>query len=160
MAKSFTTGGQKLARFIKDTERNLAPAKLPKVTVGFHDPAMSAIAVVHEFGFGRVPERPAFRLGVEQAKRHWERNKQSVFRTGQDAVRHGSGVDDAKLAALATELRDIVRQAYLDFHGAPLSERQRQRKAGTSYADKLLIGAKGPKMIGHIHAEINGQQVG
>ncbi|MDE0274148.1 MAG: hypothetical protein OXP11_23400 [Gammaproteobacteria bacterium] len=158
MAKSFTTGGDGLARYLKKTRQNAA--KQPVVTVGFHDPAMSAIAVVHEFGAGRVPERPAFRLGVDQAERHWERNKPSVFRTGQDAVRHGSGVDDAKLTALAIELRDIIRQAYHDFHGAPLSERQRQRKAGTSYADEQLIGAEGPKLIGHIHAEVNGQQVG
>lgn len=161
MPRSFVTGGGNLARHLRKTRQNMAPSKPPVVSVGFHNPAISAIAVVHEFGAGRVPERPAFRLGVEQAKRHWERKQREIFRTGRDAARHGSfSVDHAKLAALAIELRDIIRKAYHDFHGAPLSERQKQRKAGTRYADEQLIGAEGPKLIAHIHAEIDGVRVG
>ena len=63
------------------------------------------------------------------------------------------------LRELAIVGRDALKQGYLDFHGAPLSERQRRRKKGTKYVDDQLVGAEGPKMIEHIHAYVNGVQV-
>ena len=75
-------------------------------------------------------------------------------------ARHEPIPNLADIKAIAIKARDTIRQAYLDFHGAPLSERQRERKAGTPYADDQLIGAEGPKLIGHIHAYVDGQQLG
>ena len=56
-------------------------------------------------------------------------------------------------------MRDIIRESYMNFHGAPLSERQRTRKEGTPFQDDQLIGHEGPKLISHIHAWINDVQV-
>ena len=157
MAKTFLSGGHKLSAFIKQTRANLAQVKLPIVTIGFHDPTISAIAVVHEFGAGKVPERPAFRIGVTVAERAWKAGLEHCVVVDKH---RGVYVDHARLKALAIEVRDVIRGAYDNVQGPALGERQTARKEGTPGEGKLLIGHRGPKLREHINVFLDGVEVG
>ena len=150
------TGGKRLKAFLRNSRKQ----RQPLIEVGFKDRRVAVLAAQHEFGNPqtRLPERPAFRLGIEEmheaVRSELKREvKKLDFAAGQWALDHDQAVRIATLA------RDTVRRAYLDFHGAPLSERQRRRKAGSGYDDEQLVGAEGPKLIGHIHAYVDGVQV-
>ena len=47
------TGGDKLARYLKDKQQQLQGERT--FTVGLHDPRIAALAATHEYGKGRVP---------------------------------------------------------------------------------------------------------
>ena len=119
---------------IKDQERRIAP-----------------LAMQLEFGNvrTRLPERPAFRAGVERLP--------GVIQEHQ-ATWSGMPTQE-QLAALAVDMRDTIRESYLNFHGLPLSERQRERKEGTPGAGKQLIGHEGPKLVEHIGSWVNDNKV-
>ena len=96
-----------------------------------------------------LPERPAFRVGV--------RDIEEKLRAKLKALKRVPTKADAR--KVATWARDRLRGAYLRYHGPGLSERQRRRKEGTGYADDELVGAQGPKLVGHIHAYVDGEEV-
>ena len=112
---------------------------------------MAVLAAMLEYGnpSTNLPERPAFRLGVRGMKAAIEGKVKEL----------GSPMSVDKARVLAAFARDRLRGAYLRYHGPGLSERQRQRKAGTQYADDELVGAHGPRLIGHIHGYVNGEPV-
>ena len=121
--------------------------------MGFHDPFTGRIAALLEFGNAatNLPERPAFRQALERIKF----SKPDLWAQ----ARADKAVTRAAIEAAARGARDIIRQAYLDFHGTPLSERSRERKAGTPHELDQLVGAEGPKLIQHIHAYVDGREV-
>ena len=124
----------------------------PRIEVGFFDPFLATLAFRLEFGDpdARLPERPAFRLGLEDAHKAVRAKTLQVWRRDK-------GITERGAAEIAIAARDTIRQAYLDFHGSPLSERQVERKGGS---DDQLVGAEGPKLINHIVAVVDGKQVG
>ena len=157
MAKSDVIGGRNIARWFRDTKR-AASKKPPIIEVGFRDRRIAPLAAQLEFGNRetRLPERPAFRQSLDPMARAVIEH---LAAAGYD-FRRGLAIPDSVWIGAAIAARDSVRQAYVDFHGAPLSERQIERKAGTPFEDKELIGAEGPKLIGHIRAFVDGVEVG
>ena len=152
MARSRVTGGKKLARKIRDLRKGAAALDDSAIEVGFFDPRIAAVAAQHEFGVKRgrtlLPERPAFRAGLEDAKA-------ALVETIKAEGGRGKGLpDDAALDRGAEEVREAIRQSYLAAPGPELSEAQAARKAGTPGANKLLIGTEGPKMIDRIEARV------
>ena len=149
-------GGAKLKRWIRNT-RNRAKQRV--IEVGFRDARIAPLAAQLEFGnpATNLPERPAFRLGVIKMR---EEVRRWLIKTLRAGSQDGVGLTDAQAVELAILARDIIRETYMDFHGAPLSQRQIERKAGTAYADDQLIGAEGPKLVAHIKAYVDGAEVG
>ena len=161
MAKARWTGGGKLKKFLTDAKQ--AQRNIPTVEVGFGDVRVGVLAAQLEFGNPQtnLPERPAFRLGMGRMRDavmpRVVEMKRAQARAGKGAV---FGFSEAQAREIAILARDTLRQSYRDFHGAELSERQKARKAGTQYADDQLVGSEGPKLIGHIHGYVNGNEVG
>ena len=151
-------GGRKLARYIDQSTRasRVAP---PLIQIGFRDKRIAPLAGMLEFGnpSTNLPEWPAFRLGIPEAERAIRDYLAKALLANR---RKAIGLTPEQWRELAIIARDATRQSYMEFHEGPgLSERQRERKAGTSFADDELIGAEGPKLIGHIHAYVGGIQV-
>ena len=146
------TGGENLKRYLRETKARAAQLENTVIEVGFKDRKIATLAMGHEFGIPQagLPERPAFRVGVERLP--------DVICEHQAQWR-GLPTDE-QIVELAIAMRDVIRQSYSEFEGTPLSERQKERKAGTPFADTQLTGAEGPKMIEHIGAWVNGVQVG
>ena len=161
MATSRVRGGQKLKRFLKEARESAR--KQHVIEVGFKDRRIAVLAAQLEFGNPEtnLPERPAFRLGMGRMARALSERvlemKRADARAGRGPV---FGLTRKQAEEVAILARNVLRQAYREFHGAPLSERQRLRKAGTEYADEQLIGAEGPKLVGHIKAYVDGVEVG
>ncbi len=141
------TGGANLRRFIREAKAQPAEAI---IEVGFKDRRIAPLAHLHEFGSRYVPERPAFRAGARRAEEVWT-ELTGKFRS--------PGPTHEQWVEIAIALRDVIRESYMNFHGQPLSERQRQRKEGTPFQDDQLIGHEGPKLVSHIHAYVNSEQV-
>ena len=143
-----TTGGENLSRHIREAKANAGETL---VEVGFKDPQIAPLAVAHEFGIARVnlPERPAFRAGVARLP--------DVI-AGQQAGWTGAPTHE-QLVDLALAILDTIKTSYLEFHGAPLSERQRERKEGTPAAGTQLQGVEGPRLIEHLGAWVNDDKV-
>ena len=149
-----TTYPDKLFASVRGHQRDGARLNELNVEVGFKDRRIAPLAIIHEFGARAfdgitVPERPAFRSALGGMERVLEE--------------HSSGWRDVptqeQIEELAQAWRDLVRRAYMEFHGAPLAERTRERKEGTPFADEQLIGSEGPRMISHIHAYVDGSKV-
>ena len=153
-------GGAEYARFIREAEATAR--RQPEIEVGFKDRRMSVLAAQLEFGNPKtnLPERPAFRLGVEEMGKAVVTRLIEMKRQDARAARgEVFGLTVAQAKEIAVLAREVIRRAYRDFHGASLGERQRARKAGTEYADEQLIGAEGPKLIQHIRAYVDGTEV-
>ena len=73
------------------------------------------------------------------------------------AQRPFKGYTTADYEQVAIVARDALIAGYLAFKGEPLSERQEQRKAGTLGAGKQLVDSRGPRLIEHIHAWVDGK---
>ena len=147
-------GGQKLKRFLREAKRH--QGKKYKIQIGFKNEGgnnIAGLAAVHEFGLNNakisIPERPAFRNGIEEAKRKIKPLEIKLAKANKGYLTDSDIVKIGKLA------HEIIVQSYLNFHGAELSELQKERKAGTPYEDTQLIGSEGPKMIEHISLWIN-----
>ena len=155
------TGGDKYRKFMREAKRALGSPTV--IEVGFKERRIAVLAAQLEFGNPKtkLPERPAFRLGIDSiakvvGKRIAEMKREDL-RAKRGAV---FGLTRDQAVEIAILARDTLRQAYHDFHGAPLSERQKARKAGTQYADEQLVGAEGPRLISHIRAYVNDAEVG
>ena len=137
---------------LRESLRQAQATKEFQIEVGFKGKFIASLAQLLEFGNSKtsLPERPAFRAG----SRRLEQAIQDFNASRRGAPTHAQAVE------LAILMRDAVRRAYTDFHGAPLSERQKTRKEDTPFQDDELIGSEGPKLIGHIHAYVDGDMVG
>ena len=148
------TGGHRLNRYVRQQEREAR--RQPHVEVGYFDKRISILAANLEFGNPRtsLPERPAFRYAIDQLPKVL----QPVLR--QELKRTKMIVTPDLAKRLAVIARDTIKQIYMDFHSpAGLSERQKARKKGSPYEHDELIGAQGPRLIEHITAYVDGQQV-
>ena len=135
-----TTGGSNLSRHIRQAK---AQAGETIVDIGFKG-NVSTLAAQHEFGNRSLPERPAMRASTRDL---------------EDIVVQSKATSHDEIVEAGVLMRDAMRNSYLNFHGAPLSERQRERKAGTKGEGRQLVGAEGPKLIEHIHVYLNDEQV-
>ena len=139
-----TTGGHKLKAHVRAAR---ARHGLHMIEVGFKDRLFAPLAQLLEFGNAAtgLPERPAFRDGARRL---------------EEVARDHTPTTYAEFVGLAVAMRDTIRQSYHDFHGEPLSERQKTRKEDTPFKEDQLIGSEGPKLIAHIHAYLDGERVG
>ena len=137
------TGGENL-------KRELAKARAHTdevvVDIGFKGP-ISSLASQLEFGNPRtrLPERPAARAATRDL---------------EDIAVESRATTHDELVEAGVLMRDAMKNSYLNFHGAPLSERQKERKAGTKYATTQLVGSEGPKLAERIGAWIDDDKVG
>lgn len=152
------TGGAKLARFMRNTMR--AKGKQHLVEVGFLDRRISILAGRLEFGdpASDLPERPAFRQGVADLERELPKLTIDTMKTKD--LRMGIATTRTDAIKLGLAARDILKRSYETFVGPGLSERQEARKEGTRGAGQELVGARGPRLIGHLEVRVDGQVVG
>ncbi|MCY3764507.1 MAG: hypothetical protein OXH06_03655 [Gemmatimonadetes bacterium] len=156
MVRSRVTGGSAIERLLRQIKRS---ARQPKIEVGFFDTRMNVLAAQLEFGnpSTNLLERPAFRLSSQLLQSKVSRYIEQML---HGRYKEGYSISESDAVKIAILSRDTLRQAYHDFHGAPLSERQQAREARKAYADEQLIGAEGPKLIEHIKAYVNDKEVG
>ena len=158
MARVKTRGGSKLRAWLTKTRANAS--RLPVIEVGFLDRQMSVLASRLEFGDSstNLPERPAFRQGVEELRRRLPEIWRDVLGSG-DVARDGIGVTHAQAVEVGLRARDVLRASYEAFEGPGLSERQAKCKEGTKGAGRELVGHEGPKLIGHLEVRVDGVTV-
>ena len=139
-------GGKILRAHLSETKKKARATNSRAIRVGFLDKRAAALAAIHEYGEPRasLPSRPAFRAAVGDMGK-------SVRHTLAKASNLPSDRDLARAGEAAAE---ELRASYLNAPGPELSERQRERKEGTPHSDKLLIGAKGPRLISHIESAV------
>ena len=137
------TGGHSLKR-----ELAKARAAQPEVTVdvGFKG-SVSSLAAQHEFGNPRshLPERPAIRASIRDL---------------ENIVIESKATDHEQFVEAGLLMRDAMKNSYLNFEGAPLGQRQLERKRGTKYATDQLVGAEGPKLVEHVGVWVDDDKVG
>ena len=141
-------GGQRAAAYFRKARAKTGPSK---VTVGFLDRQIAPLAMLLEYGDPEtnLPERPAFRNGVDGMEQAVKRKVHEVIgKTGNMSV---SGA-----ARVGAVMQDQLKESYHNFHGAALSARQVKRKGH----DDPLIGHEGPKLIERIQARVDGREVG
>ena len=157
MPSTRVKGGKNLARFLRNTTR--AARAMPTIEVGFLDRRIQVLAARLEFGDpdSRLPERPAFRQGIADLERALPGLWHDAL-GGQD-WRRGLVVSESAAVKVALAARDVLRRSYEGFSGPGLSEWQEARKAGTQGAGKELVGARGPRLIGHLEARVNGREL-
>lgn len=157
-----TRGGRKLRDYVKEKRKQVAKLKGTVLSVGFHDPKISALAKVHEFGLRapdgsqKLPQRPAFRNGLKAARRDWRAATRAAGKALSSPRRTGDEAG-AALRAGAVAVRDTIKESYSSFHGVPLSPRQEARKKDTPGEGRQLVGHRGPKLIEHIEAREAGR---
>ena len=153
MAKSYIRGGAKLRKFLRNAAKsNRAPQ--PIAEAGFLSPHIAGLAARLEFGDARtdLPERPAFRTAKADA---FAAGSRIVAKALGARVRDGVfAVDETHAKAAADAMAGEIRKSYSTFNGAPMSERQVKRKAGTPGAGRQLVGHEGPKLIRHIKGRV------
>lgn len=146
-------GGRKLKAFMRNAAA-ASRARSPTISAGFLEPHVATLAAQHEFGNPRssLPERPAFRNAKEDAL---EAGKAEIAKGLGKRVASGRIVIDDGLAAKAAEaMVDVIQASYHEIEEPALSERQRLRKVGTLGAADVLVGYRGPKLIGHIQGRV------
>ena len=150
-----TRGGHRLRAFMERSKGNVEALRAARITVGFHDPRAAALAAVHEFGKGRLPERPAFRVSLPDVRK-------ALSSTTRGELLGSGGGGAFKLTRggamrIGEAGADALRAGYLRFAGSggpPVGAHQRARKAGTAGAGKVLVGTEGPKLINHISSRV------
>ena len=150
-------GGDKLKRFIREAKSRAGRA--PLIQVGFVDDRIAPLAYAHEYGVGQgpgsLPERPAFRNALPAVQKAM---RDELLRIAK-ATSPFPGYKPQHFKQVAIAGRDALRAGYLAFEGEPLSAVQTARKAGTPGAGRQLVGSRGPRMIEHIEAFVNGVRV-
>ena len=153
-------GGQRLARYLAQLRHNREQLKGTKAEVGFFGPQIATLGATHELGTRgkdggpKLPARPAFGRARDDVRRAIRRVMREQLE-GKRGMIEPAALESAALAGL-----EVVRESYRNAPGPPLSERQEARKRGTRGEGKKLIGVKGPKLIGHLEARIDGRKVG
>ncbi|MCY4396349.1 MAG: hypothetical protein OXC10_14570 [Rhodospirillaceae bacterium] len=151
-------GGKKFKRKMADLRTRAAALDGTVAEIGFHEPHVAAIARLHEYGSkgeggAPLPERPAFRAALPAMGKAM---------TGAIAAEGGKGKgapSKAVIEAGARGAKAALVRSYEHAPGPPVGEQQEARKAGTPGAGRLLIGAEGPALIGHISAKVDGGDV-
>ena len=158
MARTRVTGGKAWGKFLRNTKR--AASEPHQIEVGFLDRRISILAGRLEFGDPEtnLPERPAFRQGVADLERALPKLTLDIMKTKD--LRKGLATSKADAVKLGLAARDILKRSYETFVGPGLSETQEARKEGTQGAGRELVGARGPKLIGHLEVRVDGQVVG
>ena len=146
---SKVSGGNKARAYFKALEGRMKSAPR-RAEVGFLTPDMAGLAAQLEYGnpATSLPERPAFRNGVDDIRKQGKRDAKKA--AGKDGVVSRTGA-----ARLAAKQKEIIQANYHEFHGAALSERQIERKGH----DQPLVGHEGPRLINRIEARVDGQEV-
>ena len=153
-------GGQRIKRLAR--EMRARRVNLPLIEIGFKDRRIAALAATHEFGLEdaegkvRIPERPAFRNGIGAMQRAASREVKRIATSGPRPFKGFTSADAEIIGRVAL---DSMLESYRNFEGAPLSERQEARKAGTPGAGRQLIGHRGERMLEHLGLWIDGQRV-
>ena len=153
MARTYVRGGANLRKFLRNAARSKS-APQASAEAGFLEPHIAGLAARLEFGDPRtdLPERPAFRHAKPDA---FAAGSRIVAKALSARVRDGVFmVDDAHAQRAADAMADEIRKSYSTFHGAPTSERQVARKAGTPGAGRQLVGHEGPRLIAHIRGRV------
>ena len=161
MAKPRTSGGKDYRRFLRASKANLTRGP-HEIHVGFLSRQISVLAIRLEFGDPRsnLPERPAYRQGVEDLHRALPGVLLRVLKTS-DPARDGVWHMTTKQAwEVGMAAREVLRESYLRFAGPGLSERQERRKAGTVGEGRELVGHEGPKLLDHLEVAVDGQRIG
>ena len=160
MARTSIQGGHKLDRFIRANQRAARQAE-PEIGVGFRG-HIAGLASLLEFGNPDtgLPERPAFRIGINRLREELPARLEGMARANLNKRTPVMVLTRAQATELAVWARDILRASYLSFKGPGLSERQAERKAGTAGQGKELVGSEGPKLVSHLRAYVDGQEVG
>ena len=78
----------------------------------------------------------------------------------ENIIVEAQATTEAEIVEVGIQMRDAVVKSYLDFEGAPLSERQKERKLGTKYATDQLVGSEGPKLVSHVGVWVDDDKVG
>ena len=165
MFRAKTTGGNKAIRYARKRREILAMLEGLDLRVGFPDGYIMPLAITLEYGVrdsssgrSKLPPRPAYRVARPAMRKAWRRRCKRIMR---EASRPGASRSSVLplVRSAVREQREILQRSYETFHGAPLSERQRARKAGTPYESRQLVGGEGPKLIGHISAWVDGVEV-
>ena len=153
-------GGDKLKRLAR--EMRARRVSLPVIEVGFKDRRIAVLAATHEFGLTdsggrtRIPERPAFRNGIDAMQSAASRELKRIATSGPRPFMGFTQADAVSIGRVALE---SMLESYRTFEGAPLSERQEARKEGTEGAGRLLVGHRGERMLDHLGLFIDGQRV-
>ena len=153
-------GGDNLRRVFR--EMKARRVNLPLVEIGYKDRRIAALAATHEFGLedaeGRVkvPERPAFRGGIDAMQSAASREVKRIATSGPRPFKGFTQADAVRIGRVALE---SMLESYRTFEGEPLSERQEARKEGTEGAGRLLVGHRGERMLDHLGLFIDGQRV-
>ena len=140
---------------MRNAQASANRANSQSAVVGFLERRISVLAVQLEFGNPDtdLPERPAFRNGVDRVKREAPAKMEELYR--KRGLADGRfDLDADELAELGRWAEGILRDAYLEFEGPGLSERQTKRKRGTPGAGQELVGSEGPKLIKHIRSDV------
>ena len=142
--KPKTSGGAKYKRLPRQSNQNWAAGQ-PVILVGFLDKRINVLALQLEFGNPKtgLPERPAYRQGVEDLKRHLPAIVARVVKSSRPARDGLWKLTHTQAVEIGHAARDILRQSYEGFTGVGLSERQERRarrgrraRTGSSSATK------------------------
>ena len=147
---SRVTGGRRLKRYLREVRRKAERAP-SGVAVGIvDDPHVATLAEQLEYGNPKtnLPERPAFRQGVERAI------PEARAAIREEAKKGGGVIDRAAAERVGEVAADEIRQAYRSFDGPGLSEAQAARKIGTKGEGRELIGTEGPKLVDRIGSRV------
>ena len=107
-------------------------------------------------GRTRIPERPAFRNGIDAMQQAASRELKRIATSGPRPFMGFTQADAERIGRVALE---SMLESYRTFEGEPLSERQEARKAGTPGAGRQLVGSRGERMIAHLGLFIDGIRV-
>ncbi len=121
------TGGHKINRFLKKALAAQA-SSVTSLEVGFFDAEQSRKASANEFGIpsANVPERPAFRAGVDAS----EDDILQVLRANVDPKT--MAVDEATAGKIGTAIVASLRHAYDALKTPPNAAATLRQKAGTN----------------------------
>ena len=151
------TGGQKLAKYLQDMKRQNERLRDTKAEAGFFGPRIASLALVHELGRRddgvRLPARPAFGASRQPAREEFRRAMRQEVE-GKRGVITREALEAATLKAL-----EAVKESYRSAPGPPVGPAQAARKKGTPGQDKLLVGTRGPRLIEHLEARIDGVKI-
>ena len=152
-------GGDKLRRFIRNVKARRVG--LPLIEIGFKDRRIAVLAASHEFGLEdadgsvRLPERPAFRNGIDAMQQAASRELKRIAKAQSPFM----GFTRAHAESIGRVALESMLESYRTFEGEPLSERQEARKRGTPGAGRQLVGSRGERMIAHLGLFIDGIRV-
>ena len=150
-----TTGGGRIKAHLRERQRRARAMDGAAVSVGFKG-SVAGLAARHEYGdpAAKLPERPVFRLAAREDGR--------MTRAVREGVRDADAPPTrGALRTVAEAGRDGLVRAFLSATGeiADVGERQARRKAGTPGEGRTLVGTEGPKMIEHVSAWVDDNEV-